>query len=100
MTLHPAFVSTLIDTNDACAISGTMCAICASFGSHGIFISQVSVDFKWVPSGWLMVSRFDVGCLFQTLLLGSRKCHVSPASAIAISIAIFIRDVLNIFFMR
>ena len=41
MNLHPASVSTLIDTSNVCAIPGTIREILDDFGSHGILISQV-----------------------------------------------------------
>ena len=36
ITLHPASQKFLVDINDACANSGTICASVMWFGSHGM----------------------------------------------------------------
>ena len=43
-----------------------------------------------------MFSGLSIGFKFVTCVPGRRKCHVAPALAIAISVAILICDVLNI----
>lgn len=88
LTLHPASHSVLINMRLVCASPGTICAILAVNGSHGMSNRHVYIDFVVPPSGKLIVSGCCVDCTFVTSALGSRKCTVAPASAITMLRAI------------
>ena len=77
------------------ASPGTMCALVALSGSHGMLILHVCVDFITLPSGRLIGMGIDVGSISITEVPGSTKCPVAPASATAISTAISILPVLK-----
>ena len=44
VTLHPVSHKTAIKISDACAKSGTICALVALSGSHGMLIMRVCID--------------------------------------------------------
>ena len=85
-----------MDTSDVCARPRTMCALVTASGSHGRFSLHVWVDLITSPSGRLMMSGFTAGWISKTCAPGRTKCHVAPVSAMALSIAILILEVLNI----
>ena len=79
-----------------CASPGTMCALVAASGRNGRFSLHVWVDFITSPSGRLMMSGTAAGLIPITGAPGRTKCPVAPASAMALSMAILILEVLNI----
>ena len=97
VTLYPASHHTTTETSGVCASPGTMCAVVALSGSHGMFILHVCIDFITLPSGRLIEIGLDVGSTSTTGVTGSTKCPVAPASATAILTAIHIRPVLKDF---
>ena len=72
-----------------------MCALVALSGSHGMLILHVCVDLMTPASGRQIEIGFFVGWMSMTGVPGKTKCPVAPASAIAISTAIFILPVLK-----
>ena len=75
--------------NDAIDNFGTTCPT-NTFGSPGIVMSQVCVDFTFVPSGRLMVSRRMAGQRFQHGVPSMMNIDVAPVSAIACDAAMAI----------
>ena len=88
-TSHPALHRTLIPINDAMENLGTTCPT-SSFGSPGIIMSHVCVDFTFVPSGKLIVSGRTAGCRFLHGVPSMMKIKVAPVSAIACDAAMAI----------
>ncbi len=88
-TLHPASHRTLIQINDAIVNLGTTCPT-STFGRPGIVMSQVCVDFTFVPSSRLMVSGQMAGPKFLHSVPPMMKIEVAPVSAIACDAAMAI----------
>ena len=88
-TLHPALHRTLMPINNAIDNFGTMCPT-NTFGSPGIVMSHVCVDFTFVPSGRLMVSGCLAGRRFLHGVPSMMNIEVAPVSAIACDAAMAI----------
>ena len=84
-----------MDIRDACAKPGTMCTSFVSFGSHGMSGLQVCVDVRQSPSGRFILRGFRASLTFVTGVPGRTKCPVAPASATAMSFAIFNCEVVK-----
>jgi hypothetical protein len=81
-TSHPASHSTRMPINDAIDNFGTTCPT-NTFGSPGIVMSHVCVDFTFDPSGRLIVSGRIAGCRLSHGVPSMMKIDVAPVSAIA-----------------
>ena len=72
-----------------CASPGTMCAFLAALVKFGLSISHSCVDTNFLPSGWLMLIGLLARLMFIAGAPGWSKCPVAPASAIPVSLHIF-----------
>ena len=88
VTLYTASHNTTIDMSDVCDNSGTICALVALSGCHGMFILHVCVDLLALSPGSFIEIGLDVGIMSITGVPGKTKCHVAPVSAMAITTAI------------
>ena len=88
-TLHPALHRTLMPINDAIDNFGTTCPT-NTFGSPGIVMSHVCVDFTFVPSSRLMVSGRMASRRFSHGVPSMMNIEVAPVSAISCDAAMAI----------
>ena len=88
-TLHPALHRTLMPINNGIDNFGTTCPT-NTIGSPGIVMSHVCVDFTFVPSGRLIVSRRIAGWRFLHGVPSIMKIDVASVSAIACDAAMVI----------
>ena len=61
VTLHPASHKTAFDMSNICANPGTIYALVALSGSHGVFILHVCVDLIILSLGRFIEIGLDVG---------------------------------------
>ena len=81
-TSHPELHRTLMPINDVIDSFGTKCPN-NTIGSPGNVMSQVCVDFTFVPSGRLIVIGFIAGHRFLHGVPSMMNIKVAPVSAIA-----------------
>ena len=88
--MHPASLKTLMDIRHACARPRTICASFAVSGMPSMSRLHVCVDLSLGLSGRLIVICFLSGFIFFTGCSVSKKCLVTPASAMASLLVFFI----------
>lgn len=88
LTVYPASQNFAVARREACARPGTMCALVASWRSHGMSTLHVCVDLRVAPSGSVIVIGWRSSCLLMTWAPSIMKWLVAPESLSAVAVVL------------